>query len=143
MYFTFLRFFLAAAILLLEFGLSTSASEQYASRATTVLKPINIHDFEAATGVYRRAAKDFSHLDLRTQAELIYGSPGGKFPCSDHVLAMVLAHSLILFTGSETSWHYDNTNGEIANLHRQWSAITRQHDPIRSGRLADRHDGAL
>lgn len=43
-----------------------------------VLKAINIFDFQSAQGLQRRSSEDFSHLDLQTQSELIYGSPGGR-----------------------------------------------------------------
>jgi len=42
-----------------------------------ILKAINIFDFQSAQGLQRRSSEDFSHLDLQTQSELIYGSPGG------------------------------------------------------------------
>ncbi|KAL8728281.1 MAG: hypothetical protein Q9166_005522 [cf. Caloplaca sp. 2 TL-2023] len=58
------------------FGLSGSTGETVIGNAATALKPISINDFEAATGVHRRAAEDFSHLDPSTQAQLIYGRPG-------------------------------------------------------------------
>ena len=44
-----------------------------------VLKPINIFAFEHAHGLQRRSTQDFSHLDLQTQSQLIYGSPGGRY----------------------------------------------------------------
>ena len=40
------------------------------------LRPISISDYEAAIGLQRRSSEDFSNLDLQTQSELIYGSPG-------------------------------------------------------------------
>ena len=43
----------------------------------TILRPIAIRDFEAAAGVQRRAAEDFSNLNLQTQSQLIYGNSGG------------------------------------------------------------------
>lgn len=43
----------------------------------TVLRPININEYEIATGLHRRASEDFSDLSPQTQAELIYGSPAG------------------------------------------------------------------
>lgn len=42
----------------------------------TILRPIAIRDFEAAAGVQRRAAEDFSNLNLQTQSQLIYGNSG-------------------------------------------------------------------
>lgn len=59
-------------------GISSTA-ENVIGNPATALKPINVLDFEAATGIQRRAAEDFSHLDLKTQAELIYGRPGSKY----------------------------------------------------------------
>ena len=60
------------------FGLSAAPHEIVVGTTATALKPININDFEAATGIHRRATKDFSHLDPNTQAQLIYGLPGSQ-----------------------------------------------------------------
>ena len=43
----------------------------------TVLHPINVRHYEAATGLNRREDQDFSNLDPTTQSQLIYGRPGG------------------------------------------------------------------
>ena len=43
----------------------------------TKLHPINVRNYEAATGLRRREDQDFSDLDPNTQSQLIYGSPGG------------------------------------------------------------------
>ena len=43
------------------------------------LKPINIRDFEQATGIIRRGSEDLSTLNLQTQSQLIYGRSGGLF----------------------------------------------------------------
>ena len=43
----------------------------------TVLRPININEYEIATGLHRRDSEAFSDLSPQTQAELIYGSPAG------------------------------------------------------------------
>ncbi|KAL8991674.1 MAG: hypothetical protein Q9169_007759 [Polycauliona sp. 2 TL-2023] len=58
------------------FGLAAAPSEVIVGTTASALKPININDFEDATGIRRRAAEDFSHLDPSTQAQLIYGRPG-------------------------------------------------------------------
>lgn len=43
----------------------------------TTLKPISIRDYERAAGLRRRGdSEDFSDLDLQTQSQLVYGSPG-------------------------------------------------------------------
>ncbi|KAL8786204.1 MAG: hypothetical protein Q9213_002892 [Squamulea squamosa] len=57
-------------------GISANPGEKVVETTATALKPININDFEAGIGVYRRATEDFSHLDPNTQAQLIYGRPG-------------------------------------------------------------------
>ena len=44
--------------------------------SSSIMKPINVRDFEHATGMRRRAVDDFSDLDLQTQTQLIYGRPG-------------------------------------------------------------------
>lgn len=69
-----------AASLFPFFGLSAAPDEIVVGTTATALKPININDFEVATGIHRRAAEDFSHLDPNTQAQLIYGRPGSKYP---------------------------------------------------------------
>ncbi|KAL8753730.1 MAG: hypothetical protein Q9184_005337 [Pyrenodesmia sp. 2 TL-2023] len=65
----------AATSILPTLGLS-SPDNFIVGPSATALKPINIHDFEAATGVQRIAAEEFAQLDLSTQAQLIYGRPG-------------------------------------------------------------------
>lgn len=113
---------LAAAIQILPvFGQSPSSGEKQIGNPATALKPININDFLAATGVHRRAAEDFSHLDLSTQAQLVYGRPGGRFspvqrsPC------------------------------KISRLihRRRRAAFACQHDPLCPRWLADRYDGEI
>ncbi|KAL8984679.1 MAG: hypothetical protein Q9177_004634 [Variospora cf. flavescens] len=70
--------FLATALPILPAVASPfPATDEVVGKAATALKPINVLDFEAATGVQRRAAEDFSNLDLNTQAQLVYGRPGG------------------------------------------------------------------
>ena len=41
------------------------------------MRPINVNDYEIATGLQRRDSETFSDLSPQTQAELIYGSPAG------------------------------------------------------------------
>ena len=41
------------------------------------MRPINVNEYEIATGLQRRDSEDFSDLSPQTQAELIYGSPAG------------------------------------------------------------------
>ena len=41
------------------------------------MRPINVNEYEIATGLQRRGSEDFSDLSPQTQAELIYGSPAG------------------------------------------------------------------
>ncbi len=62
---------LGVAALLLSSGFSAAIQDD-----PTHLYPISIGDYEDATGLRRRDATDFSHLDLQTQSELIYGSAG-------------------------------------------------------------------
>ncbi|KAL8957970.1 MAG: hypothetical protein Q9193_004880, partial [Seirophora villosa] len=77
MYYQSYAFFLAAAIPILPIlGFPLSADDTVVGKAATALKPINVLDFEAATGIQRRVAEDFSNLNLSTQAQLIYGRPG-------------------------------------------------------------------
>ena len=46
-----------------------------------LLKPIHIRDWERAHGIglEKRTSENFADLDPRTQSQLIYGRPGGKF----------------------------------------------------------------
>ncbi|KAL8649240.1 MAG: hypothetical protein Q9210_004516 [Variospora velana] len=77
MYYYSYALFLATALPILPALASPfPATDEVVGKAATALKPINVLDFEAATGVQRRAAEDFFNLDLSTQAQLIYGRPG-------------------------------------------------------------------
>ena len=46
---------------------------------SSILKAINIRDFEHAAGVRRRSEEQLSDLNLQTQSQLIYGRPGSQF----------------------------------------------------------------
>ncbi len=50
--------------------------EQPRSVTSTRLRPIRIGNHEATIGLQSRSSEAFSNLDLQTQSELIYGSPG-------------------------------------------------------------------
>ena len=64
---------------------SASLSPRAPGSQGTTLRPIAIRDYEAAAGLQRREnSEDFSDLDTKTQAELIYGSPGGSWPSITH-----------------------------------------------------------
>lgn len=52
------------------------SSTPHVSRST-VLRPININEYELATGLHRRGSEAFSDLNPQIQAELIYGTPAG------------------------------------------------------------------
>ncbi|KAL2038814.1 hypothetical protein N7G274_008572 [Stereocaulon virgatum] len=54
----------------------TPSSSQ--STGPTVLRPIHIANYDAALGLHPRAPEDFSHLNLQTQSQMIYGSPGNN-----------------------------------------------------------------
>ena len=41
------------------------------------MRPINSKAFDYRNGLSTRASEEFSDLDPKTQAQLIYGSPGG------------------------------------------------------------------
>lgn len=43
----------------------------------SIMKPINVNDFDSAFGNQRRAAEQFSSMDPQTQERLIYGLRGG------------------------------------------------------------------
>lgn len=42
------------------------------------MSPIKLSDWEAATGIHRRASDDYSHLEPNDQARLIFGRPTSK-----------------------------------------------------------------
>ena len=58
-------------------AIGSSAPHVPRSMEHTVLRPININEYEIATGLHRRDSEAFSDLSPQTQAELIYGSPAG------------------------------------------------------------------
>ena len=66
-------------IALLALISTTLAFEDSKKGQSTKLRPININDYEAAMGLQRRSAEEFSNLNPQAQSELIYGSPGGTF----------------------------------------------------------------
>ena len=43
---------------------------------STVLKAINIRDYESAMGIHRRSTDQFSDLDPQDQSQFIYGQKG-------------------------------------------------------------------
>lgn len=57
---------------------TTPSSIDNQSLGPKVLRPIGIRDYEAAVGLQRRDSEEFSDLNLETQSQLIYGSPGSK-----------------------------------------------------------------
>lgn len=58
------------ALALPAYGFSTLGD------AALQLSPINVGDWEDSIGLQRRDAEDFSHLNPKTQEQLIYGRPG-------------------------------------------------------------------
>ena len=76
----YLSFPLAALALAFSvYGHPSLKSQPIEDGGGTDLKPININDFEIATGLRRRATEDFSHLNPSDQTQLIYGRPGSRF----------------------------------------------------------------
>lgn len=65
------------AVAELAFASLSPAHVYHRSLPVNRLRPIHIIDYEAAVGLQRRAPEDFSDLNLQTQSEIIYGSPGG------------------------------------------------------------------
>lgn len=67
-----------ALLLAVLFTHASTHSSRESSRAMpmNILWPIRISEYEATNGLQRRSSNDFSSLDLQTQSELIYGSPG-------------------------------------------------------------------
>ena len=58
-------------------AIRSSSTVVTGSLGHTVLRPIDVNDYESAIGLQRRASEDFTDLSPQTQAELIYGSPAG------------------------------------------------------------------
>lgn len=58
-------------------SIQSSSPDVTRSLGHTVLRPINVDEYEIAIGLQRRDSEDFSDLSPQTQAELIYGSPAG------------------------------------------------------------------
>ena len=76
MYLWLSKSLLALALVLPAFSYPRHAKTKSDSPAN--LYPINIRQYEAATGLRRREDEDFSDLDPNTQSQLIYGRPGGE-----------------------------------------------------------------
>ncbi|KAL9577879.1 MAG: hypothetical protein Q9212_006082 [Teloschistes hypoglaucus] len=118
MYFFRKTLSLAAALSLFPFlGLSLPA-ENATGNPAPALKPINVLDFEAATGIQRRAAEDFSHLDLKTQAELIYGRPGndGQLLLANMTLYAPDGLQIVLMERFEPLTSAVDCNGDDGNM---------------------------
>ncbi|KAI4242847.1 MAG: hypothetical protein LQ352_007157, partial [Teloschistes flavicans] len=98
-------------------GISSTA-ENVIGNPATALKPINVLDFEAATGIQRRAAEDFSHLDLKTQAELIYGRPGkdGQLMLANMTLYAPDGLQLVMMERFEPLTSAVDCNGDDGNI---------------------------
>ena len=64
-------------IVLSTFVFPINCGSERRDASPTELRPIHITDYEAAMGLHRREADSFSSLNLQTQSELVYGSPGG------------------------------------------------------------------
>ena len=72
---------LSIALLALEFASPACSYHEHVdtvSEGPSVLFPINVRHYEAATGLRQRDDQDFSDLDPNTQSQLIYGRPGGN-----------------------------------------------------------------
>ena len=74
------RYFSTALLVItLSFpALSHPGHAEIVSEGPSVLHPINVRHYEAATGLRPRDDEDFSDLDPNTQSQLIYGRPGGE-----------------------------------------------------------------
>ena len=64
-------------LILYAHAIRSSSPDITGSLGNTVLKPVNVIEYETAIGLQRRDSEDFSDLSPQTQAELIYGSPAG------------------------------------------------------------------
>ena len=67
---------LLPTLLALAASESLEASTKFPSPLT--LRPIKLSDYESASVLSRRESEKFSDLDMKTQDELIFGSPGGE-----------------------------------------------------------------
>ena len=69
----------ALALALPAFCLPSASASSVSADGPLKLRSIHVADFESAFGIQRRAAEEFSSLDLQTQEQLIYGRPGGSY----------------------------------------------------------------
>ena len=69
--------YLATALSILAPCFTYPTAQSPSAFKATKLRPIGIHDYEAALGLRRRDSEDFTDLDLQTQSQLIHGSLGG------------------------------------------------------------------
>ena len=68
--------YLAPATVLLTLSSAYPATQKSESEEPVTLRPIGINDYEVATNLRRRDDQKFQDLDLQSQSQLIYGSPG-------------------------------------------------------------------
>ena len=112
----FFTAFSALSIALPVLSLSHRSSQPSVAQGN-VLRPIAIRDFEEATGLERRDDKeDFSDLDPKTQAELIYGTPGGLYSLTCKVLSSHILDSGQLILANVTLYGEDGL--EIVMMER-------------------------
>ena len=114
------------ALLLAEAALLQDAfcSQNIATaQDSSVLRPINLRDYESATGLRRRSEEYFSDLDPSAQSQLIYGRPGGTYLD----LPDVALRCPSLMQGNP----------------RRWPASACQHDSLCAGRATDYLDGKI
>ena len=71
------RFLSLLLLVVSAHAIQSSSPAVTESLGPTVLRPINVNDYEIAIGLQRRDSEDFTNLSPQTQAELIYGSPAG------------------------------------------------------------------
>jgi hypothetical protein len=107
-------------------GLSTAGSiiplsARNASPEPGFLKPININQFKNAHQ-RRQAEVDFSSLDPKQQAELLYGSPGadGQLVLANMVLKAPTGLPIVMMEKFEPLTNSVECNGEDNLMHLTW-----------------------
>lgn len=68
----------ALALAVPAFCLPSASASSASADGPVEMTPINVADFNSAFGIKRRAAAQFSSLDLQTQEQLIYGRHAGS-----------------------------------------------------------------
>lgn len=101
----------------LTFSLLAHATQGYSSHPAR-LSPIKLSDWEAATGIHRRASDEYSHLKPNDKARLLFGRPSSESISETIHLKLLICH-------------------------REWKITCRRHESSRPKRLKHCYDGKV